>query len=325
MGWSNVAGGVLSAITVIITTGTPNSGIFLYNGTPATGNLIGSWAAAAGTDAYSNTYSEGITVGSTAGAHFIMSALAQTLSTFGTTAVLNSQWDPSNSKFTFLENTVLEFTQWNGNSLKFGDLTTAGVLPTSTQVLNAAELLGSAGTIELLSGITAGLPDQATLTLNSGAANGTTGSGLVPAVVITDSATNSPVDVYLPGTAIKTTNTSVPYTWQAATITGTGWAIGPTLGTTQSLQYRFDTEDNLVMIGAVHSTTNAPTNPIFTLPAAYRPATEQRVGCITNAANVATARFVQITASGNVNCFALPTAASTDLQIALTVPMGHIA
>ena len=42
MGWSNVGATVVEAVTVIITTGTANSGIFVYNGAPATGNLIGS-------------------------------------------------------------------------------------------------------------------------------------------------------------------------------------------------------------------------------------------------------------------------------------------
>lgn len=37
-------------------------GIFFYNGTPAAGNLAGSWAAAAGVDPYGNTYMAGIAV-----------------------------------------------------------------------------------------------------------------------------------------------------------------------------------------------------------------------------------------------------------------------
>lgn len=60
MGWSNVASAVLEANTVIVIAGQPNTGIFLYNGTPATGNLIGSWAAAAGTDPYGNAYPRGL-------------------------------------------------------------------------------------------------------------------------------------------------------------------------------------------------------------------------------------------------------------------------
>lgn len=282
MTWSNVAGGVLQAITVIITAGTPNSGLFAYSGTPAAGNLIASIASADGTDIYGNTYLQGIT-----------------------------------------SYTSTEFAQlWSG-ALFTGQVT--GGIP---DVADAGVFTSqSTGVTSITSGFNAGTgnTDAAELFLFSGEGGQTTGNALCPSLVLNDSLNTSAADLYLSGTVIKNNDGGTPYTWQAATITGTGWAIGPTLGTTQNLQYRFDAEDNLVMIGAVHTTTNAPTNPIFTLPAAYRPVTEQRVGCITNAANVATARFVQITASGNVNCFALPSAASTDLQIALTVPMGHIA
>jgi len=42
----------------------PNGEILIYNGTPAAGNLVGSWAAAAGADSFGNTVNQGITVGS---------------------------------------------------------------------------------------------------------------------------------------------------------------------------------------------------------------------------------------------------------------------
>jgi len=37
-------------------------GLFVYNGTPAKGNLVGSWTAAAGADAYGNAYPLGLTI-----------------------------------------------------------------------------------------------------------------------------------------------------------------------------------------------------------------------------------------------------------------------
>ena len=40
-----------------------SSGIFLYSGTPANGNLVGSWAPASGTDAYGNTFPQGLSIG----------------------------------------------------------------------------------------------------------------------------------------------------------------------------------------------------------------------------------------------------------------------
>lgn len=39
-----------------------SAGIFIYSGTPANGNLIGSWTSAAGTDAFGNTYQAGLTI-----------------------------------------------------------------------------------------------------------------------------------------------------------------------------------------------------------------------------------------------------------------------
>src|SRR5690242_14775933 len=39
-----------------------SAGIFFYSGTPALGNLNGSWTAAAGTDAFGNVYQAGITL-----------------------------------------------------------------------------------------------------------------------------------------------------------------------------------------------------------------------------------------------------------------------
>jgi hypothetical protein len=46
----------------VIVTGAPNSGLFIYNGTPGSGNLIGSWTGSPGTDPYGNTYPAGINV-----------------------------------------------------------------------------------------------------------------------------------------------------------------------------------------------------------------------------------------------------------------------
>lgn len=57
MGWS-----AQYFTTIIIEGNTPQTGIFIYNGAPSLGNLIGSWAAAAGTDAFGNSYPAGINV-----------------------------------------------------------------------------------------------------------------------------------------------------------------------------------------------------------------------------------------------------------------------
>ncbi len=67
MGWSNSGLEVVEASTVIISTIGPNSGIFVYSGVPATGNLVGSWTSVAGTDSFGNAYDAGLTLYSTTG------------------------------------------------------------------------------------------------------------------------------------------------------------------------------------------------------------------------------------------------------------------
>ena len=54
--------GVFRGYLVVISAGRPGSGIFVYSPTPGPGNLIGSWTAAAGVDAYGNAYPAGLSV-----------------------------------------------------------------------------------------------------------------------------------------------------------------------------------------------------------------------------------------------------------------------
>lgn len=67
-----------------------SDGIFLYSGTPAAGNLIGSWASAAGTDAFTNAYQAGLTIyGASTAINLFDNDVTLTASN-GTTAVLES-------------------------------------------------------------------------------------------------------------------------------------------------------------------------------------------------------------------------------------------
>jgi hypothetical protein len=69
-GWAILKNGLAYFFSVVLSGGTltgPDyiinpSGIFIYNGTPANGNLIGSWAGAAGTDTFGNPYPQGLNV-----------------------------------------------------------------------------------------------------------------------------------------------------------------------------------------------------------------------------------------------------------------------
>jgi len=53
-----LSGGTITGPDYIIN----SSGIFIYSGAPANGNLIGSWAGVAGTDAFGNAYPQGFNV-----------------------------------------------------------------------------------------------------------------------------------------------------------------------------------------------------------------------------------------------------------------------
>lgn len=92
MGWSNVAGVVLQATTVIISGGAATlEGIFVYAGNPATGNLILSVAAQAGTDPYGNSFPQGYAAfgtGILAGVNMVLNdaAISWTQSTWTTPA-----------------------------------------------------------------------------------------------------------------------------------------------------------------------------------------------------------------------------------------------
>lgn len=55
--------GLVLRINQLVIFGT-GEGIFVYNGTPASGTMVGSWAGTAGTDAYGNSYPAGLSVGS---------------------------------------------------------------------------------------------------------------------------------------------------------------------------------------------------------------------------------------------------------------------
>ena len=52
--------GAITGATLVIDG--PTGGVFVYSGTPASGNLIGSWAGMAGSDSFGNAYPQGLNV-----------------------------------------------------------------------------------------------------------------------------------------------------------------------------------------------------------------------------------------------------------------------
>lgn len=285
-GWAVLIDGSAEFNNVTIRGATTTQGTSLmYDGTPAAGNLIGSIASEAGTDAYGNAYPVGITT-----------------------------YDRANLLFTNLQGGKV---YWGQIVAGVVDIDDTGQIATDNVshglVLTSPNPAGTAFTDSVMQVWKSGLP-----TGTSGADN--------PTVEIRDVGGTAPVDVYLSGAMIKTTANGSAQTWQPVTaaMLGTGWAAGPSGGTVQSLQYRIDVQDNLILAGAVHTTSTTPASTIFTLPAGYRPKVTQRSPGVSNSGGTAAARYAEVSSSGNVAVGASLTTASTDVYFQVCVPLGNL-
>lgn len=183
------------------------------------------------------------------------------------------------------------------------------------------------GTVQTQSLTTSSSPDVALVAIVSGAIGVGTGNTTAPHVSFKDGNGASAVDVFLSGTVIKRDLATNRHIWHTPSPLGTGWAIGPNSGTVQPLQYRFDAFDNLVLMGAVHTTSATPAVTLFTLPSVggYRPAITQRKGIVSNASSTITQRMVEINSNGGVTFTPALAATATDVYFDAIVPLGNIA
>lgn len=112
--------------------------------------------------------------------------------------------------------------------------------------------------------------------------------------------------------------------WQIPVL-GANWASGPGGGggTYQPIQYRHDAEDNLVIVGSVHTTSAAPAATIFTLGANWRPAKNQLIPIVTFGGAVA-ANALRILTTGAVSLVTALAAANVDVYFQVCVPLGNI-
>lgn len=117
--------------TIIIEGNTPQTGIFIYNGTPSLGTLIGSWTATSGTDAFGNPYPAGINVtqGSIQGVSILNAIITATKIT-GSTINNNTLNGNQINQGQILE-TVIIFDQ--GGGMLFGYTSSTS---TTTQTVN---------------------------------------------------------------------------------------------------------------------------------------------------------------------------------------------
>lgn len=240
---------VIIASQVIIQ-GNPD-GMFIYNGTPATGSLALSAAAQAGTDPYGNAYVQGIGLYSG--------------------GVLVDRIDPVNG---FTAYTASQYVQMAAAGLTFGafDPNTGTLHPTGAAITDFS--LGNPfnqDVLQLISGLGNG-NDQTTVQIQSGYTGVGTGQQTTPQIILKDSAGSSAVDVLLPGTHISTTTAGVPFTWQTPTF-ATGY-------TNQNCKFRQMPLNAVFWRGEFSQNTGvagAGSAIVFTLPAGYRPLQEQIV------------------------------------------------
>lgn len=338
-----------------------SSGIFMYNGTPAAGNLIGSWTSASGTDSFGNNYNAGfsiyqgastqylidtsgnLTVGSSTGAHFTFSnGATPTMKAFDSLGRQCLQLDSNTGLMTVLDNTDLNFIQLNTTTaqtpggIAVGTLPTAGVMPTATQVANAGgiyNLNGSSLGMHSPIGAPVTYTTYAGTFLTAGQSGKVTGSGLNPVVQIyaLPIANASDVDLHVSGSVVKTDQSGNAYTWQTPTYNANwaGWNAFNGLTGYAPLQYRLDAENNLIITGTFKAGTTVPGGAVFNLPAGYRPNGGGAIPifCQRNNAGALSAGHAYISTGGNVDLFAaagVGIAAGNEYIINGIVPLNNI-
>jgi hypothetical protein len=284
MGWTNNAS-VVFANTVVVTAAGAGTGIFVYSGTPAAGNLIASLVAQAMVDPYGNQVLAGFT-----------------------------SYDPVGNLFS---STFQGATTWGHIVAGVPQTSTAGSVSAGTTALNLASL------------VTATLTDFGTMSLIAGATGQSTGSGTAPMLALADGAGSSAMDILVSGSVIKTTNAGVVYTWQTPSY-GTNWAGSTSFNGNvgyHALQYRLDGMNNLHIIGCFAAGAIAPSNPVFTLPAGYRPAGAQPLWTQRNSGGTLSSGHMFVGTSGNVNVISgggLGIAANDQFVCSGVIPLNTI-
>lgn len=305
MPWTNVYPGVIEAVTVIIQGGT-QSGIFVYSGTPASGDLIGSWAATGGTDAYGNAYPPGLAIGNFTGNN---PTILTSLGTGGTNPQIEFSSGLANE---LVPATIIDTIDGTGTASQ-SDLVIHGPQDTTFPDYVSIDVIGSSSDGTMLAQLDLNYittTGSFTTYAKTNLAGFTVFAGAIIAVH--------------PGTGTSRANPAATETWQTPTLS-TGWAIGSAGGTVQPLQYRLDPTGDLIIVGAIHTTSTTPSTTIFTLPIGYIPAITQRSPGIINNGGSITADFVEVNSSGSVSIVPTLTTSGIDVYFQVKVPLGTIA
>jgi hypothetical protein len=283
-----------------------DKGLFFYSGTPALGNMSGSWAQAAGTDAFGNNYPAGLEIYSALGS-ILLSAVDGILQSIGS----------SGRQVTVADGSIqfsVPGSTGNG-SLDIG--ATLRELGLQSGQLGAGDRSGQLTVTTSVGTPTVGSTDTFPRT--------STFNGLVVA------------HHYISGAAVKSDLAgSTAEVWQVAGGNGAAfnanWVASSTFnGSTgwPTVQYRKDAEDNLVVTGcfktsAAWTTGGSP----FTMPAAFRPKVQWPVAVQKNVGGTLSTGMGQISAGGNLNLLAgsgVAPVASAEYLVTGVIPLGNLA
>jgi hypothetical protein len=285
------------------------AGIFYYSGTPAAGNMTGSWAAEDGTDPYGNAYTAGLTLYSPVGNVFLGGLDGQIQLTGSSGSLIN------------IEDGQMSFETPGGES----------------GAIILQDYLSGNGSLSITAGADSAAGRVACLDLHTSAGAPTAGQqDTYPRLGVRDlGGASHPAHLYVSGAVVKADgDAQVGEVWHTVGGTGepayaTGWAGGSTNGVFESLKYRLDAEDNVHIVGVCHATAAAPASTVFTLPSAYCPAMKQRVVADTyvtqGSASTANAAAI-VNTSGIVQLFASAAVASSqNFAVNVKFPLGGLA
>lgn len=290
-GWTINKDGSAEFNNVVIRNGSTVGGeAFFYSGTPALGNLIASISATTGNDPFGNPYVSGIVSYSSSQSRIQMANGLLLIGKIGDTA--NQQGIMFQATKTTTE------TGTNLCTVQYAPLKSAGAIDRCVVYI----------------------------TEGTGATQATS-----PYALITSDDTNG-IYLRVSGTVLKCDPaTDNAYQWQTPTY-NTNWQASTTFNTLtgyDSLQFRLDAEDNLVMSGAFMAGAVVPGATVFNLPAGYRPVSGSKlIFCQRNNAGALSMGHALITTGGNVNLFAaagIGIAANNEYVLNGVVPLKKIA
>lgn len=219
----------------------------------------------------------------------------------------------------------INFTQMHSGFILVGQI--IGGVPDTSQ---ASEIIISGSALDILgpTDTANGFPIRSLIEVVSGT-NGVLVPGSTEPFVRLVSNGSSVASMTLTGAVTKATSLGNPYAWQTPTYS-TNWSGSTTFnGVTgeQTLRFRPDAEDNVIVQGVFKAGAVAPVNPVFMLPTAFIPKQRAKLVALRNNGGVVTAGMIDVTTAGNFNvsaAFGLGIAANNEYVVTGSYPLGNL-